>query len=87
MVKFTSSALVVGGSPVQIPGADLRTAYQAMLLQASHIKQRKMGMDVSSGLIFFKKKPINPDLPRAITELLSDADVPLTRSFLIDLVN
>ena len=36
-VKFMHSALVAWGSPVWIPGVDLRTAYQAMLWQASHI--------------------------------------------------
>ena len=30
-IKFTFSALVACGSPVQIPGADLNTACQAML--------------------------------------------------------
>ena len=33
VVKFTRSALVAPGSWVQIPGADLHTAHQAMLLQ------------------------------------------------------
>ena len=36
-VKFTQSALVAWGSPVRIPGADLRITCQAMLWQASHI--------------------------------------------------
>ena len=36
-VKFTRSASVPQGSPVQIPGTDICTAYQAMLWQASHI--------------------------------------------------
>ena len=34
------STLTAQGSPVQIPGADLRTAYQAMLWQESHIQNR-----------------------------------------------
>ena len=37
VVKFARSALVAWGSPVWISGADLRTACQAMLWQASHI--------------------------------------------------
>ena len=37
VVKFTRSAWATQGSPVQIPGAELRTACQAMLWQASHI--------------------------------------------------
>ena len=36
-VKFTHSALGAWGSPVQIPGVDLRTTCQTMLWQASHI--------------------------------------------------
>ena len=36
-VKFTPSASVAWGSPVQILDSDLRTACQAMLWQASHI--------------------------------------------------
>ena len=35
-VKFTHSALATWGSRVWIPGADLCTAHQAMLWQASH---------------------------------------------------
>ena len=37
VVKFAHSASVARGSLVWIPDADLRTAYQAMRLQASHI--------------------------------------------------
>ena len=37
VVKVTRSALAAQGSLVQIPGADLRTACQAMLWGASHI--------------------------------------------------
>ena len=36
-VQFTHSALAARGSPIRIPSADLCTAYQAMLWQASHI--------------------------------------------------
>ena len=36
-VKFTRPASAAWGSPVQIPGADLCTACQAMLWQVSHI--------------------------------------------------
>ena len=37
VVNFVCPASVAQGSPVQIPGVDLRTAYQAMLWLASHI--------------------------------------------------
>ena len=37
MIKFAHSALAAWGSQVQIPGADLHTAHQAMLWQASHV--------------------------------------------------
>ena len=56
MVKLAHSSSVAWGSPVQIPGADLCTACQAMLWQVSHIKQRKMNMGVSSGPVFLSKK-------------------------------
>ena len=36
-LKFAHSTPAAWGSPVPIPGADLRTACQAMLRQASHI--------------------------------------------------
>ena len=36
-VKFTRSAFLACGSPVQILGADIHSPYQAMLWQASHI--------------------------------------------------
>ena len=36
-VKCAGSALVAPGSLVQISGADLRTTYQAILWQASHM--------------------------------------------------
>ena len=36
-IKFTGSASVAQGSPVQIPAVDLHTTCQAMLWQASHI--------------------------------------------------
>ena len=35
-VKLAHSASAAQGSPFQILGADLRTAYQAILWQASH---------------------------------------------------
>ena len=38
-VKFTHSTSVAWGSLVWIPGADLCTACQAMLWQASHVKK------------------------------------------------
>ena len=37
VVKFATSTSVAGGSPVQILGADIHTAYEAMLWLASHI--------------------------------------------------
>ena len=37
VVKFVHSALAACGSQVQIPGANLGTAYQALLWQGSHI--------------------------------------------------
>ena len=37
VVKFSCSALVAQVSLVWIPGAELSTAYQAMLWEASHI--------------------------------------------------
>ena len=55
-VKFTCSTWAAWGSLVRILGTDLCTAYQVMLWKVSHIKQRKMGRDVSSGLIFLKRK-------------------------------
>ena len=55
VVKFACSSLVAPGLPVPIPGVDLSTACQAMLWQVSHITQRKMGTDVSSGPAFFSK--------------------------------
>ena len=36
-VKVVCLASVARGSPVQILGADIRTTYQAMLWQVSHI--------------------------------------------------
>ena len=38
VVKFTRSASVARGSPVQIPGLDLHTACQAMLTDVPHRK-------------------------------------------------
>ena len=57
-VKFARSASAARGSLVQILGMDEGTACQAMLWQASHIKQRKMRTDVSSGSVFLSKKRI-----------------------------
>ena len=37
VVKLARSALVAWSAPVQIPGVDLHTTFQAMLWQASHI--------------------------------------------------
>ena len=43
MVKFVPSALAARGSAVQIPGSDLRTAYQAMLWLAPTYKVEQDG--------------------------------------------
>ena len=56
VVKFPCSTSVAQSLLVRIPGVDVRTACQAMPWQASHIKQRKMGPDVSSRPIFLSKK-------------------------------
>ena len=53
-VKFTFSALVAWGLLVQIPGMDLSTSNTVAGIP--HIKQRKMGTDVSSGPIFPSRK-------------------------------
>ena len=37
VINFVHSVSVAQGSPVWIPGADLCTAYQAMLWQVSHV--------------------------------------------------
>ena len=39
VVKFTHSALVAWGSQVQIPGTDLHTAYQAMLISIYKLEE------------------------------------------------
>ena len=45
VAQWLSSSSLARGSPVQIPGADLRTACQAMLWQASHIQSRESGSE------------------------------------------
>ena len=40
MVKFAHSASAAWDSLVWIPGVDIRTAWQAMLWQVSHIESR-----------------------------------------------
>ena len=40
VIKSACSASAAWGSPIRIPGADLRTTWQAMLWQASHIQSR-----------------------------------------------
>ena len=55
--KFTHSTLAAQGSPVQIPGADMALLGKShAVVGIPHIKQRKMGMDVSSGPVFLSKK-------------------------------
>ena len=62
VVEFLRSALVPQGSRVQIPGMDLHTTHQVMLWQhPTYKKWRKIGTDVSSGLIFLKQKKEKED--------------------------
>ena len=56
VVKFMHSASVAWGSLVQILGVDLHTVHQAMLWWHPIYKIIKSGTDVSSELIFLKKK-------------------------------
>ena len=55
VVTFANSALVAWGSQVWVPGANL-TLLVKPHLAASHMKERKIGTDVSSATIFFKQK-------------------------------
>ena len=56
MVKFGMLHFGSLGSWVQIPGADLHHSI-SQALAATHIqKQRKIGIDVTSGPIFLKQK-------------------------------
>ena len=56
MVKFACSTSEAQGTQVQILGADLHTAHQAMLWWCpTYQKERNMGTDVSLGLIFLTK--------------------------------
>ena len=54
VVKCTCSALAAQGLPVGIPGMDMALLGHTVL-GISHIKSRKMGMDLSSGLVFLSK--------------------------------
>ena len=56
MVKFVSSTLVAWGLQVQISGTDLAPLIGSHSMAASHIEQRKMATDVSSGTIFLTQK-------------------------------
>ena len=57
VLRFTHSTSAAQGSQVQIPGADLHTAHQAMLWRhPTYKKWRNTGTDVSSGPIFLSKK-------------------------------
>ena len=55
-VKFTCSASVVLSSLVGIPGVDWNHLARHAVAGVPHIKQRKMGTDVSSGPGFLSKK-------------------------------
>ena len=55
-VKITCSASAAQSSPVQIPGAELGTAWQAMLWQASHIESRGRWAQMLAGPVFLSKK-------------------------------
>ena len=57
VVKRAHSASVARGSPVRIPGADMaRLGMPCCGRRPTYKKQRKMGMDVSSGPGFLSKK-------------------------------
>ena len=57
VVGFMHSTLAAWALQVQIPGTDLHTAHQAVLWQCPTYKiGRKIGIDVSSGTIFFTEK-------------------------------
>ena len=58
-VKCARSASAARDSPVQIPGADRAPVGKSHAVAGvPHIKQRKMGTDVSSGPGFLSKKRI-----------------------------
>ena len=54
-IKFTHSASAAWGLGVQILGADMAPLVRPHLA-SSHIKWRKIGIDVSSATIFLKQK-------------------------------
>ena len=56
MVKFVCSALVARFRRFRSRAGDLYTTHQAMLWQHPIYKVRKIGMGVSSGTIFLKRK-------------------------------
>ena len=56
-VKFAHSASAAGSSQVRIPGRDLtQHSSSSHTVAVSHIKQKKIGTDVSSGPILLTKK-------------------------------
>ena len=55
-VKCARSASAAWGSPVRIPGADMALLGSHAVVGVPHIKQRKMGTDVSSGPVFLSEK-------------------------------
>ena len=56
-VKCARSASAAQGSPVGILGADVAPLGKShAVVGVPHRKQRKMGMDVSSGPVFLRKK-------------------------------
>ena len=56
VVKFAHSALAAQGSLVWVPGTDLAPLTKPYCGGIPHIKQRKMGTDVSSGPFSLSKK-------------------------------
>ena len=55
-VKLARSASAAWASLVRIPGAGMALLGKQCCVGVPHIKERKMGTDVSSGPIFLKKK-------------------------------
>ena len=56
MVKFMCSATAAWGLRVQIPAMDTAPLIRPRYGSVPHTKQRKIGIDVSSGTIFLRQK-------------------------------